>query len=74
MIEELDAVVLTRDLPEEQLAVGDVGTVVLVHGGGAGYEVEFTTLTGDTVAVIILDASSVRAVKGHEIAHVRAVG
>jgi Domain of unknown function (DUF4926) len=38
----LDAVLLTRDLPKEQLAAGDVGTVVLVHGGGAGYEVEFT--------------------------------
>ena len=74
MIEELDAVVLTRDLAKEQLAAGDVGTVVLVHGGGAGYEVEFTTLTGDTVAVVTLDASSVRAVEGREIAHVRAVG
>jgi hypothetical protein len=67
MIEELDAVVLTRDLPKEQLAAGDGGTVVLVHGGGA-------TLTGDTVAVVTLDASSVRAVEGREIAHVRAVG
>jgi len=74
MIEELDAVVLTRDLPEERLAAGDVGTVVLVHGTGAGYEVEFTTLAGDTVAVVTLDASDIRPVQGREIAHARAVG
>lgn len=74
MIEELDAVVLTRDLPKERLAAGDIGTVVLVHGGGAGYEVEFTTLAGDTVAVITLSASDVRPVERTEIAHARAVG
>ncbi len=48
MIGELDLVVLTRDLPNERLAAGDVGTVVLMHQQGAGYEVEFTTLSGDT--------------------------
>ena len=51
MIDELDLVVLKRDLPKERLAAGDVGTVVLVHQQGAGYEVEFITLSGDTVAV-----------------------
>jgi len=40
MIDELDLVVLKRDLPAERLAAGDVGTVVLVHQQGAGYEVE----------------------------------
>ena len=34
MIDELEQVVLTRDLPNEQLKAGDVGTVVLVHRGG----------------------------------------
>jgi hypothetical protein len=43
MINELDLVVLKRDLPTERLTAGDVGTVVLVHQQGAGYEVEFTT-------------------------------
>lgn len=52
MIDELDLVVLKRDLPEERLTAGDVGTVGLVHQQGAGYEVEFTTLSGDTVAVV----------------------
>src|ERR1700751_6367939 len=73
MIDELDLVVLKRDLPDERLAVGDVGTVVLVHQRGVGYAVEFTTLSGDTVAVVTLDASDVRPVGAREIVHARAV-
>ncbi|MBV9628034.1 MAG: DUF4926 domain-containing protein [Xanthobacteraceae bacterium] len=73
MIDELDLVVLKRDLPAERLTTGDVGTVVLVHQQGAGYEVEFTTLSGDTVAVVTLDASDVRPVEAREIVHARAV-
>ena len=73
MFDELDLVVLTRDLPKERLAAGDVGTVVLVHQQGAGYEVEFTTLLGDTIAVVSLDASDVRPVEAREIVHARAV-
>jgi hypothetical protein len=73
MIEELDLVVLKGDLPTERLAAGDVGTVVLVHRQGAGYEVEFTALSGDTVAVVTLDASDVRPVEAREIVHARAV-
>jgi hypothetical protein len=70
---EMDLVVLKRDLPNERLAVGDVGTVVLVHEQGLGYEVEFTTLSGETVAVVTVDASDVRPVEAREIVHARAV-
>lgn len=73
MIDELDLVVLKRDLPTERLTTGDVGTIVLVHQQGAGYEVEFTTLSGDTVAVVTLDAADVRPVDAREIIHARAV-
>jgi hypothetical protein len=73
MINELDLVVLKRDLPTKRLTAGDVGTVVLVHQQGAGYEVEFTTLSGDTVAVVNLDASDVRPVEAREVVHARAV-
>jgi hypothetical protein len=73
MIDELDLVVLKRNLPDEGLAMGDVGTIVLVHRQGAGYEVEFTTLSGDTVAVVTLDAFDVRRVEAREIVHARAV-
>jgi hypothetical protein len=50
---------------------GDIGTVVLVHEGGAGYEVEFTALDGQTLAVLTLAAKQVRSVRANEIAHAR---
>lgn len=71
MIKELDDVVLRIDLPQAGLAAGDVGTVVLVHRGGDGFEVEFTTLNGETVAVVTLRADEVRPVGRREISHVR---
>src|SRR5258706_959696 len=71
MIGELEAVVLTCDLPEHGLARGDIGTVVLVHNGGKGYEIEFTPLDGETIAVATLSADQVRPSKPREIAHVR---
>jgi hypothetical protein len=73
MINELDDVILTRDLPEHGLSAGDVGTIVLVHRNQAGYEVEFTTLDGDTVAVLTLMPDQVRPVNSWEIAHARAL-
>jgi hypothetical protein len=72
-IKELDPVVLTEDLPVERLRAGDVGWVVLVHRNGAGFEVEFVTLGGETVSVVTLDAGAVRPVEPKEIAHARAV-
>ncbi len=71
MIEELASVVLTTDIPERRLRAGDIGTVVMVHRDGQGYTVEFMTLGGDTVAVITLSATQVRAIRPNEIAHVR---
>lgn len=73
MIQELERVVLTTDLHQYGLQVGDIGTVVLVHQQGAGYEVEFMTLDGVTIAVVILEHSHVRPIQPNEIAHVRAV-
>ncbi len=71
MINEHDCVVLLRDIPEEGLTAGDVGTVVHIHAGGAGYEIEFMTLTGDTIAVASVKASCVRPVASRDIVHVR---
>jgi hypothetical protein len=51
MIRELDTVVLTTDLRKLGLQRGDIGTVLLKHGS-RGYEVEFMTLDGRTVAVV----------------------
>lgn len=72
MIKELDNVVLTTDLPDHRLCTGDIGTVVLVHGD-RGYEVEFMTLDGVTLAVVTLEATRVRPIGKGEIAHVRRV-
>jgi len=48
-------------------------TVVLVHDEGKGYEVEFMTLDGETIAVATLRAEQVRAVQHDEIAHARSI-
>ncbi|HKB46868.1 MAG TPA: DUF4926 domain-containing protein [Ktedonobacterales bacterium] len=71
MIDELSTVVLTTDLPQYGLRAGDLGTVVLVHQGGDGYTVEFTTLSGDTIAVATLPADHVRPTRPNDMAHVR---
>jgi hypothetical protein len=71
VINELDEVVLTCDIPHHGLTAGDIGTVVLVHGEGKGFEVEFMTLDGETIAVATLRADQVRAVQHDEIAHAR---
>jgi len=71
MIKELDDVVLQTDLLAEGLTAGDIGTVVLVHHGGQGFEVEFTALNGETIAVVTLRADQVRSVGCREISHVR---
>jgi hypothetical protein len=56
-------IVLLRDLPEEGLCAGDVGTVVERHdvsGREPGYSVEFFDMLGHTVAVVILPGSALR--------------
>ena len=73
MIKELDTVVLDVDLPEYHLEKGDIGTVVLIHQNHKGYEVEFITLEGETLVVISLFPSQIRAVQKREIPHVRLV-
>ena len=72
MIREHDSVVLTVDLPEHRLKKGDVGTVVLLHGS-AGFEVEFMTLSGETLTVVSLSKDQVRRVGSREIAQARAL-
>ena len=71
MIKEHDCVVLTKNLPEEGLEAGDIGTVVHIHKGGEGYEVEFMTLTGDTVAVVTLLPTQLRPLNRRDLAHAR---
>lgn len=67
-----ELVVLTRDVPTEGLNTGDVGTVVGRYGNG-GYEVEFATADGHTLAVVTLGESDIRLRASSEILHVRGV-
>lgn len=71
MIDELSTVVLTTDLPQHKLCAGDLGALVMIHQGGKGYTVEFTTLSGETIAVTTLAAEQVRPTRSNDIAHVR---
>jgi hypothetical protein len=69
---ELDTIVLTIDLIKHGLKSCDLGTVALIHKHG-GYEVEFMTLDGETIAVISLSPEQIRPVGRREIAHARLV-
>ena len=72
-IKELDRVVLTEPLRERGLRAGDIGTVVDVYADGEGFEVEFCTLTGETVAVATLEAGQVRPVQEGELPTARRI-
>jgi len=71
MIKEHDCVVLTEGLPDEGLQAGDIGTVVHIHEGGAGYTVEFMTLARETVAISTLRPTQLRPITRRDIAHAR---
>jgi len=57
-------VILTRDVTEQGLRAGDVGTVVEQHVvpdvAEDGYSVEFFDMTGNTVCVATLPATALR--------------
>lgn len=58
MINEFDRVVLMGDIPSKKLKKGDIGTIVMIYpkvnltsSANSGFEVEFFTLDGKTLAV-----------------------
>jgi Domain of unknown function (DUF4926) len=56
-------VILLRDLPEDSVSIGDIGTVVEQHdvpGLETGYSVEFFDMLGSTVTVATLPMSALR--------------
>ena len=71
MLEEHDRVVLTDDVAHQDLRTGDVGTIVHVHRNGEAFEVEFSTLDGQTAALATVRSSQVRPVTGADITHAR---
>ena len=71
MFKEHDRIVLTRDIPEEGLKVGDVGTIIHIHRLGEAFEVESLTLDGDTAAIATVLPSHARPVSSRDITHAR---
>jgi len=68
--EELDEVVLNKDLPEHGLRKGDLGAVVMVYGQD-GIEVEFVRVSGQTQALVTLCVDDVRSVRDEDLAAMR---
>ena len=68
--EELDEVVLNKDLPEHGLRKGDLGAVVMVYEPG-GIEVEFVRVSGRTQALVTLHIDDVRPVGDEDLAAMR---
>ncbi len=70
-----ERVVLLRDLPEERLRAGDVGTIVERHPASGeasqGYEVEFFAANGETVAVASVPIDAVRQATERDLLSVR---
>jgi Domain of unknown function (DUF4926) len=72
-IKNYDRVILTVDLPNGGLTVGDVGVVVDTYEGGKVFEVEFMTLDGsDTIVVVTLEETQIRSVPNRVLMHTRA--
>ena len=73
MIKEYEQVVLMEDLPEYELKAGDLGTVVMIHGEHAGYELEIFSADGRTLDVVTVEAAQVRPVSRRDVLHVREI-
>jgi len=68
-------VILTEDFPDENLVAGDMGVVVEHHPASRdypeGYEVEFFAGNGETVPVVSVPATALRAATRKDIMHAR---
>jgi hypothetical protein len=73
MMQELERVALTEDVPEHGLRAGDIGMIVHVYGDHKGYEIEFVTLSGDLIALVSVYPNQIRPLENDEIASARRV-
>lgn len=64
-------IVLLNDKPSVGLLKGDVGIVIEIYGNHNGYEVEFMTKEGKTVAVETLEPSEIRPISTRDMLHIR---
>ncbi len=70
MFEELETVVLKKDIKEHDLKKGDIGAVVHVYSKDV-VEIEFVKADGKTIAVLTLTPKDIRSVARSEMLHVR---
>ncbi len=68
--DELDTVVLLREIPESGLRVGDLGTLVQIYAPDS-FDVEFVTASGRTQALLTLSDRDVRPVRDDDLLAVR---
>jgi hypothetical protein len=59
-LKNLDVVALLRDLPADGLLAGEIGTVLLTHGAGVAFEVEFIRGPHDSVVATVSRADLLR--------------
>ena len=71
MFEELETVVLTKDIQNHSLKKGDIGTVVHIYHNKKIFEVEFVDASGETIAVLTLTENDIRSMDKREILHAR---
>ncbi len=64
MLKEFERAYLVEDLSDTSFVKGDVGTVVMIHENGAGYEIEFFAADSSTLGVETVTASQVKSVEG----------
>jgi hypothetical protein len=53
ILTDLDVVALLRDIPEDGLERGQAGTIVLTHGNGEAFEVEFIRHCGQAGSSVV---------------------
>jgi hypothetical protein len=73
IIPEFERTVLVESFPDAGYEAGDIGIVVYIHAGGAGYELEMMTADGHTRGVLTVEAHQVRPVNRQDMLHVRVV-
>ena len=73
MIQEHDQVVLLSNIPEKDLKKDDIGTVIHIYPDKKAYEVEFSTLSGKTIAVQLLKGHQIREINSQDLPHTRIV-
>jgi len=59
-----ERIYLLKDLENSPFKAGDVGTIVMLHGNGEAYEIEFFSVDGSTLAVETVPASLIQSCEG----------